>query len=322
MSRINIIFLLLCIPAWASAQKPYTATGIHGHKPTDFDKVITDTLDQHFDGATPTLYAAQNGGYMSGNSGFGETAKIQEFNVRIDSAYTVEGFIYWFGYKHTESTPDDSSSITLVFYDMDSSALINGLSRRVPKTLIASKDILLPNLDTSVNFQNAMTIWNINPKYVNRNYAPGIRFDKLYFKDTVALYSSSDDDAPITGRSWEYWQGAWNTIDFNWGLNVDFAIFPLVDFTNVGIATLPGLNASVKLYPNPSVDVLQVEILSQSMINEIAWNLVDLNGKIIQQGHTRNVSWKIDVASLPQGMYILTLASGKGMGAYKFEVKK
>lgn len=320
---------LFILPLSLSAQKTYLETGVHGWKSLNYDKVITDTLDATFDTATATLYASPNGGYVSGNSTFGEKAKIQEYVVFADSSYLVEGFIYWFGYKSVSSLPADSSRITLVMYDMDSSGTLNGVARRIPKTILETKFLRVQDIDTNVLYDSAMTVWMLNtPRNVNRNYAPGIRFDSLYYKDTVALYSSTDGDAPFSGLSWEFWQGSWNTIDANWGLDIDFAVFPLVDFTGLDVMPLPGdaqLRASV--FPLPASDSWNIKLDAVNSA-ELHCRLLNASGQLVQS-YRRDVAegeqiLNFSAAEIPPGIYYLTLsyANGSNLGALKVVIEK
>ncbi|MCX7743775.1 MAG: T9SS type A sorting domain-containing protein [Flavobacteriales bacterium] len=299
------------------AQKTYIATHYKGNKPHHLLKAITDTLDSHFDSVTITLYAAPVGGFASGNSGYGEKAKIQEFDV--DSSYTVEGFLFWFGYKAIQSSPNDSSAIDFVFYNLDSTANINGIGRFVPKTILEKKKVLLANIDTSVNFSTGINIWMVTPRIVYQNYGVGIRLDKVHIKDTIALYSSSNGDPPIPSLSWEYWQGSWNTMLNNWGLDIDFAIFPLVDLTNLSLdntAFIQGLK--VKAYPNPVNDLLFVDFINTEL-SELSFTLYDMHGKTV---FTKNAgifspgSYQqfINVNNIPSGNYILLITNQYNQG--------
>lgn len=299
------------------AQKTYIATHLRGNKPQNASKAITDTLDNHFDNATVTLYAAPVGGFASGNSGYGEKAKIQEFDV--DSSYTVEGFLFWFGYKAIQSAPNDSSAVDFIFYNLDSTANINGIGRFVPKTILEKKEVLLTDIDTSVNFSTGINIWMIPPRIVYQNYGVGIRLDKVHIKDTIALYSSSNGDPPVPTLSWEYWQGSWNTMLNNWGLDIDFAIFPLVDLTNLSLDNagfIQGMKA--KIYPNPVSDLLYLELITTEL-SELSFTLYDLQGKTVFTKQAGIFSpgthqQTIEVKQVPSGNYILLITNKNYQG--------
>jgi hypothetical protein len=315
----NFWFIILYISLVSNlfAQKTYVATEFRGFKPLNTLKAITDTLDDHFDNATVTLYAAPTGGFASGNSGYGEKAKIQEFDV--DSSYTVEGFLFWFGYKAIQSNPNDSSAVDFVFYNLDSTANINGIGRFVPKTILEQKEVLLKDIDTSVNFNNGINVWMITPRIVYQNYGVGIRLEKVHIKDTIALYSSSNGDPPIPTLSWEYWQGSWNTMLNNWGLNIDFAIFPLVDLTNLSMnqATfIHGMKA--KVYPHPVSESLLIDFLITDL-SELTFSLYDLHGKAVWSKNAGTFTpgkyqYTLNVNHISSGNYILLITNQYNRG--------
>lgn len=322
----SISFALLWMIPAAHAQKQAGSAVNTGYYYAGAEKSITDTLRTHFPVDTAALYPSQNGGFASGNSGYGEKDKIQEFEVLPDSNYVLEGCLFWFGYKHVESQPGDSSAVILKLYDMDSSALINGISRRVPKTLLDTQTVLLEDLDTSSVFQMAITPWLFSSRLVARNYSFGIDLNKLYFKDTVALYTTRDDEVDKQGLSWEFWQGGWNTLFNNWGLNINLAVFPLVDLSNVGVGAIPGISSSgIRIYPNPAPEYVSLAWKPVSH-GTASITLMAVDGRIIEQREIPVIQGadqraEFNITGLASGTYILLIRqNGKGM-ASKFLVQ-
>ncbi len=248
-----LIGVLFSASLWG--QKQALPLPVAGWFPSHFQKTSQDTLDSHFIQATPTLYASPNGGYVSGNSGFGETAKLQEFHLKNNS-YTVTGFLYWFARKTQNSAPGDSSRLIMVWMDMDSAATVYDSNRVVPRTTWARDTFLLNDLDTGAVFGPNLFAWNITPRTVNRNHAVGFRFERLAAGDTIALYSSTTGDAPRHAQSWEFWNGAWRPIFHTWGLDIDFAIFPVVDFA----LGLEENSHTPVLYPNPAGNTTRLSV--------------------------------------------------------------
>ncbi|NME73086.1 T9SS type A sorting domain-containing protein, partial [Flammeovirga aprica] len=65
---------------------------------------------------------------------------------------------------------------------------------------------------------------------------------------------------------------------------------------------------SVKVYPNPARDIIDVECPTLvSGIENIKLTLLTLEGKVQMTEIINNGKTSIDVSSLPQGIYILTL---------------
>lgn len=75
---------------------------------------------------------------------------------------------------------------------------------------------------------------------------------------------------------------------------------------------------NVRLYPNPSSSVLNVETDSHILYMAIA----DITGRRIKTLHENGQGLKsVDVSDLPSGIYILFLTTEKGTGTYKINVK-
>lgn len=312
-SHISICFAACTLVASIHAQKIAIPTNYKGEK-NDFPlKAINDTLDQHFDSATATLYAAPNGGFLSGNSGYNESHKAQFFDASSTKPYTVYGFIYWFGYKDQGSLDVDSSFIDLMFYQLDSTTTINNLSYLIPKTAFESKRILVKDVDTSATYTLGANVWMLNePKATTFPFAGVMSLKGLHPDDTIALYTSTDGDAPVANKSWERWNNYWHPIQSNWGVKVDFAIFPLVEIPDsmIGVENVVS-PLQMQIYPNPVNEILQIALdVKQEGVLDIM--LIDLSGKIILHETKGNVVLGKQTITLPtntlnNGTYILSV---------------
>jgi len=305
------------------AQKPFLQTNVHGHKPIDLTRAVTDTLDEHFDSATVTLYASPNGGFVGGNTGFGETARAQEFDVDA-TPYYVEGFIYWFGYLARESAATDSSKLMLRFWNNNLAVTIGGTPRVAPNTVFDSLALSLDTLNADTIFGGGMNLWMLGtPKLVGANYSVGFTMEHLHYKDTVSVMMSGIGDPPISYLSWEKWNGSWDLILNTWSIDADYAIFPLVDMAAASIdgdLFVQGLKYS--LYPNPSTDWMNVE-MEIEQANEYTITIHDLSGRLVKTHNVGylnqgRISTSIEVFDLPTGNYILTITDGRKGLSKKF----
>jgi hypothetical protein len=318
------LFAVGAIMTTTYAQKPYLETGIHGHKEADIIRAITDTLDDHFDSATATIYASPNGGYVGGNSGYHESAKAQEFDVDAPDYYFVEGFIYWFGFKAMESLPSDSSYLNLKFWNNNYTAVVGSTTRQIPYSVFDSIPLLMDTLTADTMFAGGANVWMLStPEYVTSNYSVGFSMEHLHYKDTISLMTSTDGDPPVSYMSWERWNGVWNVIEYAWGLDIDFAIFPLVDLTGIGIEEMPFVKGlRYNLYPNPATEWMNIDMDLQ-MEGEYTVTVHDLSGKFIKSQNLGylsqgRVSTSVEVFELPSGVYILSLTNGKNGLSQRF----
>lgn len=317
---------LIAIVAFSTityAQKPFLLTNTHGYKPVDLTRTITDTLDQHFDSATVTLYSSLNGGFVGGNTGYGEIARAQEFDVDTQ-AYHVEGFIYWFGYLAHESATSDSSRLMLRFWNNNLSLTIGGLPRMAPNTVFDSTALFLDSINSDTIFAGGMNVWMLGtPKLVGANYSAGFTMEHLHYKDTISLMMSGIGDPPVSYLSWEKWNGTWDLILNTWSIDADYAIFPLVDLSTASVENdlfIEGLKYS--LYPNPSSDWMNIE-MEVEHANEYMITIHDLSGRLIKTHNVGylnqgRVSTSIDVFDMPSGNYILTITDGRKGLSKKF----
>lgn len=63
------------------------------------------------------------------------------------------------------------------------------------------------------------------------------------------------------------------------------------------------------VYPNPAKDILNVELHWQNASTR--YSLSDFNGKVVLEGEFRELSNKIDISHLPNGIYVLTVLSSE-----------
>ncbi|MES2397981.1 MAG: T9SS type A sorting domain-containing protein [Bacteroidota bacterium] len=62
-----------------------------------------------------------------------------------------------------------------------------------------------------------------------------------------------------------------------------------------------------KVYPNPAIDILNVDLRQKNVLTP--YYLCDLNGKILSQGQFQEITNKIDVSGLSNGIYTLTIVT-------------
>ena len=206
-----------------------------------------DTLNkQYFDSISYTTYSSPGGGFISGNNAYLDKAKAQEFHAgNLCNIYAV---IINFGYK-TFSSLNDSSYIGINFYDLNNTGRNTLVTNApCPGNIFFKDSIKVGDIDT---LNGNMLIYN-NPLFTDSNFAIGIDFDQLNSLDTIALFTNKDGDAGVREQSWEQdAAGNWFTLKYNWPLNADYAIFPVVN-TSVGLNVLSNQVQNISISPNPS----------------------------------------------------------------------
>lgn len=308
---------ILLLTTQVFAQKTFNPTPKNGivSNPTI---QATDTLFGDFFSGTPAIYQSQSimPGYASGNNTFGDLAKVQVFS--LDTISAVEGAIIWMGYKnHTSGNPNSNVNINL--YDLKSTATGQGATalKLSPDSIIRTKSVLLSDIDTSSVYENGANVVIFDtPAYFDTLFAIGFDFSGLNQGDTIACYTTTNGDADSTESAWEQVaDSSWFTMLRNWGLDIDFAIFPIIDGTLTSINTKPVYNTII--YPNPAIDVVTIAVTGNKPLNI---GIIDSNGKAIASYN--NVSSHISVNGMAKGIYYIVVDSGQRRGyAQKFIIQ-
>lgn len=96
-----------------------------------------------------------------------------------------------------------------------------------------------------------------------------------------------------------------------------------LDFTNFTNAT-PTKDVSapsvIRLFPNPTGDILTIEPLFE-MSETIELSVLDVSGKIVKTARFKEKSYNLDVKTLSTGLYFISLKQGKRIYTDKF-IKK
>ena len=91
------------------------------------------------------------------------------------------------------------------------------------------------------------------------------------------------------------------------------------DGSFVGIDDVEGANVAMSVYPNPATE--QVTVKAEGMIN--SYRMVDVAGRQVMAAQGKNASEMVlNVSSLPQGVYFLSITTEKGVATQRVNVVK
>jgi hypothetical protein len=288
-------------------------------------KTPTDTLWGTSVFSGPTFYSSQNGGYVFGVNGYGDFQKAQQFLAMNDLA--VEGAVLWFGAKeYTSAMP--SSKVVVWVADMSGTGTTTaGSGMPAPGTPAQTADITIANLDTvNFNFVNFTT-----PYFVSGglDFSVGIDLRNVAAGETTGLVSSADGTVDIDEMSWEQWNdNTWHTIKEAWqGLNVDLAIFPIVDNNAVGIEEAAGINGvKFTTFPNPAVDQITITYNFANAFNKASVEIYTMNGKLVVAENLGNVApgtynTTVNTSNFAKGTYFVAISADGNKVFQKVVVK-
>lgn len=288
--RILVLALLLMVGHTVSAQ-------------------VTDTLGwTRFQEGTPSIYDSPNGGYAFGNNGYGDKVKAQGFTH--EESFALRGALIQLGAVSALSGNAESKIRVTVYANNGSGLGLFGIvDNSAPDSILAIKDVLVSALPTDGGlFQ--VDLSDSNLVFFNR-FSIGIDLTLLAAGDTVGLLSTTDGDGGERQDAWEQESsGGWVTVvsPFSWGLDVDLAIFALVDVNDPAGISDPSLKMDV--WPNPSEGLFHVQTPYSDQWNTVVYGA---NGQLITRQSFLGDRTKIDLYGATPGLYVLQLQGHDAM---------
>ena len=319
---ILLIALMLSVSLLMGQKQVGSVTSMN---PINFSnaKTPTDTLmPASFASGTPTLYGAQDGGYVVGPNGYGDLAKAQLFYV--NEPYKIEGCLVWVGAKEIVGTPNTTKFV--VYSANGTGTATSGTVNYAPGTELASVTVSMTDLDTSIYMSGAHVFTLTTPVSVTDMYYVGMDFTDTY-DDTLGIVSTKKGEAQNTELAWEKWDdGTWASLLAAWPLDIDLGFFPIVDMSQ-DIQTSTISSVICNIFPNPAYGVTSIEYqLTQSSSN-VEINILDATGKLVKSFNEGakdpgKYNLTFNASELQPGNYFYTINAGNGSKfAKKFQVK-
>jgi len=292
------------------------------------ERTATDTLYWTNTAASPTFINSVNGGYVCGVNGYGDKAKVQGFELATSPSggtpVTVEEVLIWFGGKTVTNADTVNSTLKINVYYMNGPGTTTaGTENVAPNTILSTISVPVNDVDTGTTLTTGGNIFAFSsPVWVGGNFGVGVDFSTILAGDTIGLVSSSDGDAGQTEHSWEKFStGAWHTMFQSWPLDIDFAIWPIIDRAPQGTTefSLNGVSINQN-FPNPASGVTTLNYELAENANNVLVQVLDSKGKLVakfnegkKQAGKYNLT--LDVSNFAAGNYYYTIqADGKRMG--------
>lgn len=328
MKKIYVTLLLLSSISLIQAQNKTTSfvqpmsNGLIESNPS---RVATDTLYWTNTAAAPVLIGSANGGYVNGVNGYGDKEKVQGFLLDMGPSFgapiSIEEVLVWFGAKELTNPDTINSKVTFKVYNLNGNGTSTaGAVTNAPGTVVASIAIPINQVDTGSATVDGLNLINFGfPVWVGGDFGVGVDYSTILAGDTIGMVSSTDGDAQSSEMAWEKWNtNAWHTMLQAWPLDIDFAIWPIIDNAPQGVEEI-AING-IKLYqnnPNPANGNTTIGYeLSQSASNVIL-KVLDAKGKEVLSFNEGAKSFgkhniTIDSSILSSGNYFYTIqADGK-----------
>jgi PKD repeat protein len=296
-----------------------TATNSQGSNSTN--QVITinnctlaacDTMANLADTNTITIYripAAQGGGYLSGNNGYGDTHKAEYFTQNGIAGANVTGMMVFFYANGTIGTGGNASS-TLAF------EMYNGTSAAGPTgTAVRSENVTLGTIATNGVPNGALLAYvhdfSTPAPIATNEFFVGIKLPTTT-GDTAVVLSSLFNASNLGDNAWEKYNNAWEAMATTYGqTSLGLAIFPFVCPASVGLAASE-LNSKISVFPNPSNGVINLAYAMGSA-TDMKIEVTNMLGQVVYSSveNGANTGTKsIDLSGASKGVYLVTVSTG------------
>jgi len=331
MKKLYTLALILGIAGIVHAQKISNVVPLNNRldRTVIGERTPTDTLglNEFFNGS-PTLYSSTNGGYVAGNNGYGDKVKAQMY--LLSQGTIVEEILFWFGGK-TETSGNSNSKVVAKLYNSEGAGTTTAgaITTGAPGAILSSVDMFLSDIDTAGNFTVAVLS---APVIVSTDFAVGADFSTLAPGDTAGIVSTADGDAGQTELAWEQWSdNTWYTFlesGSGWGLDLDLAIWPVVDNNSASIED-QGFFNGIKLTQNqPNPAGKETTILYELQNNaKVTFEIYDVTGKKVvsineglQDKGRHNIN--LTTEKLASGTYYYTLKADNNRITKKMVITK
>jgi hypothetical protein len=281
----------------------------------------TDTLTRFFNFNTSGLISSPNGGYVSGNNGYGDKEKLQAFIP--DTNYSVLGALVWMGNIKRNAANPENSSVWLKMRRFDASPVANVPFVRGPQEVLDSVSFALDVLQADSTYALGWNYLPFNtPVFAGQPYGLSLSFEDLEPGDTCAIQHSAEDSVLGAGNSWEIWNGNWRRMIDNWDLNIDFAIFPVIDTT---LNLTPSISEfEFEVYPNPANEKAFIQLaepIKEKSIHVFVYNLAGIRQDVVATLKDQ-YSIELDLDQLSSGAYLVYIESNSEIGLAKLLVQK
>lgn len=334
MKKIYLVALsaLTITSAFSQQRTVGTSKPLTNFKATNTSQTLsvpTDTLWGNFLAGTPTIYGSSNGGYVFGVNGYQDFQKSQAFLV--SSPFNLEQVLIWFGGLNYTSG-NAASKMVVRPVDMNGTGTsVAGAGQPAPGTLIAGAtavDLLVSAVDTTPGNMNVVAF--PSPVPISADFAITVDLTTIAAGDTVGIVTTTDGDAAGADNSWEQWSDlTWHSVlePNNWGLDIDAAIFPIIDdLGTTGIAPMINGVRIVQAMPNPATSATKL-VYELDKSYDVKVMMFDVTGKMIStidQGTQAAGTYTLDlnVSNLAEGTYYVAIRNGSNGIGTKISVTK
>jgi len=265
-------------------------------------------------GNTPTIFVTREFGDIIGQPGNTEYHNARDMKVVASNDTTVALFASIDGVVNIYRDAIKYRDYLTITQNVEDS-LGSFLGKIV--VLYGHLDLNLDSLDNR----------NLDGQYINQgdtisNHlysgtagSPHLHFEIRYYRNedngTESYYGKPNGFPNFTDPS----SGPWSHGEWDPNFGYGFAD-PVNHLNQVPVAIITNeLAENIKCYPNPTKDMVTVEL---NEMKELSYSIYNLNGQIIKQNHVGfSNKMKIDLDHLTSGIYLISLSDGKNRASIR-----
>ncbi|NNF35069.1 MAG: T9SS type A sorting domain-containing protein [Saprospiraceae bacterium] len=276
--------------------------------PTIFDDECSDTLW--------TFQPSTQWGNVFGTNGFLDAEKAQKFKFDDAATYSV----FDVGVFFSQASVVGDGNLRVKIYS------VNARDGGPDQLLGMSQDIKVS--DIQLDEQDlAITFFDLeNPIEINQDaFYVSVDFSSLYeTNDTVGVFHT-DVDCGSGEDAWELFNGLWGNMFDSWGgLQSEMAVVAFVDFQESTSTEDINEYVSIKTYPSPARDVVNIEytLKESSQVNIELYGLDGRRIAVLPQGQqsTGKHNLQVDVSDWVNGSYLTRITTERGVITRKIVV--
>lgn len=317
MKKLYVLFALLLVTSVAFSQIAKDKAVLSNKMPVPaymMTKTVTDTagwslnfIPEFAASGSVYIYTYTGGGYVFGNNIDGLDQSAQGYIY--SGSLGIEGTLLWFGEKYESGS---NSTLTVTAYALDALATNDPSNTTGPGTSLGSATLTMSQVDTVWPNLTWVPFASVLPS--TGDFACGVDFSALTANgDTAGLLCDEDGDASQLDYAFSMYQGSWYVTDYAFGgLDVNIAIFPVVDVNYVGINDdnfFYGMQSNS--YPNPASNNMTIEYALENN-TDVTIEIIGSNGAMIEQMEQGNMNAGVhnidyNVSNLQSGHYFFSI---------------
>ena len=272
-----------------------------------------DTLHFPLPG-TATLFTvlSPESGYVCGNNTYGDLAKADYFQPGETGKHLFKGY---FDFAVVSKQSGENPDIEFKVWD-------NTGAGGYPGTIIGMATLPLNQIFSDVEAQQITEVYFDPPVTINGPFYLGVVLPAAT-GDTLALISTDEDEVDPGTAFEQWWDDSWHAFSEanSWNLKLTQGIYAQYCDIGFGIGEeqiYPGL----KVYPNPTSDVLNLELEPGIIQGQVVLTLFNYLGQAVRSVKINPDSENtvLSLSDLDKGIYVLTI-TGKNFKISRKVVK-